>query len=239
LLNHEKAMNGRSIFVLLALSLTSTLAACGGDDPEPQQSSTLHLNGTYRPVTQGAIASVTFSNDKDYYLVPSGCAGGDCVDIGTYRLDSATSTIVLKNVETGRERTITLENVKTSDAAVALVKTFVGTRDFVGRNQETTTGSQQLNGGGQSQVTGDQQQLNDGQSKITGQIVELLKTIVEALMNKQDMKKDDQKEDDKKDDQKDDEQPKPNPFDCKQGVPTANSTAAEKLAYAARCPNGP
>lgn len=231
-------MNGRSIFVLLALSLTSTLAACGEDEP-PQKSSTLQLNGTYRPITQGgAIASVTFANGKDYYLVPGGCSVADCVDIGTYRLDEVTSTIVMKNGDSGRERSITLENVKTSEAAAALVKSYVGTREFVGRNQETTNGSQQLNGGGQQQVSGDQQQLNDGQSKITGQILELIKTIVEALMNKQNMKKDD-KQDDQRDDQKDDEKPKPNPFDCTQGVPTAQSTPAERLAYAARCPNGP
>jgi hypothetical protein len=233
-------MNGRSIFLLLALSVSSTLAACGGDDADPQKSSTLQLNGTYRPTPgqDGAIKSLTFTNGTDYYLVPSGCSSGDCVDIGTYRFDAATSTIVLANAETHRERTITLEEVKTSEAAGVLVKSLIGTQDFVDRNQETTNGSQQVTGG-QEQVTGDQQKLNDGQSKLAEQIVELVKTIVEALFDKQDMKKDDQKQDDKKDDQKDGEKDKPNPFDCTQGVPGANSTAAEKLAYAARCPGGP
>lgn len=225
-------MNGRTIFALLALSLSPVVAACAADEPAPK-SSTLKLDGTYRPVSAGQIASVTFSNDKNYYLVPSGCSASDCVDIGTYRLDAATSTIVLKNADTGRERTITLENVKTSDAAAVLVKTYIGhAAEFVSRGNETTTGSQELNEG-DSKVSGDQQQLNEGQSKLAEQIVELVKTIVEALMNKQDMKKDDDQQDEKKD------EPKPNPLDCKQGVPTANSTPAEKLAYAARCPNGP
>jgi hypothetical protein len=231
-------MNGRTIFLLLALSVSSTLAACGGDEPEPQKSSTLQVNGTYRSTQEGAIKSVTFTNGTDYYLVPNGCSSGDCVDIGTYRFDVATSTIVLINAETRRERTITLEEVKTSEAAAVLVKSIIGTQDFVDRNQETTNGSSQVTGG-QQQVTGDQQKLNDGQSKLAEQIVELVKTIVEALFNKQDMKKDDQKQDDKKDEPKDDQKDKPNPFDCTQGVPGPNSTAAEKLAYAARCPGGP
>lgn len=232
-------MNGRSIFVLLALSLSPTLAACGDDEPTPQKSSTLQLNGTYRPTQEGAIGSITFSNDKDYYLVPSGCAASECVDMGTFRFDAATSTVFLKNVDTGRERTITLENVKTSEAAAMVVKTFLGAREFVGRNQETTGGQQQLNNG-QQQVSGDQQQLNQGQSQLAEKIVELVKTIVEALFNKQGMQKDDQKQDDQKqDDQKDDDKQQPNPFDCTQGVPNAQSTPAERLAYAARCPNGP
>lgn len=238
-------MNRRPLYAVLALSSLSTLAACGSDEPAPVRSTALALDGTYRPTQEGAIASITFSHGKDYYLVPSGCAGGDCVDIGTYRLDERTSTVVLKNGDSGREQTIALEDVKTSDAAVALVKSFAGTRDFtepeslIRRGQQTTGGQGQTTEG-QGQASGDQQGLNGGgQQGLTDKIVDLFKTIVEAVMNQQKMKKDD--DDKKKDDAKKDgeEKEEPNPLDCTQGVPTNESTPAEKLAYAARCPNGP
>lgn len=225
-------MNRRTIVWLFALSLASSLAACGTDEPTAEKTSMLTLDGTYRPTQAGAIGSVTFTNGKDYYLVPSGCTGGGCVDIGSYRLDAERSTVVLKNGETGREQTIALEVVKTSDTATALVKTFIGTRDLM-EPEEIVKRGQQANSG-QQQVSGDQQGLTD-------KIVDLIKTVVEAFMNEQNMKKDDDKKDDEKadDEKKDDGKQEPNPFDCKQGVPTNESTPAEKLAYAARCPNGP
>lgn len=234
-------MNRRVIFSLFAIALGSTLPACGSEEPAREPSSIIVLDGTYRPTQAGAIGSITFSNGRDYYLVPSGCTGGGCVEIGTYRLDAQTSTVVLTRGESGREKTIRLENVKTSDAAAALVKTFVGTRDLT-EPEEIIRRGQQTNGG-QQRVSGDQQQqLNEGgQQGLAEKIVDLVKTIVEAVMNQQNMKKDDEQKDDedKADEKQDDDEPKPNPFDCKQGVPTNDSTPAEKLAYAARCPNGP
>ena len=237
-------MNGRSIVLLLALSLSSTLAACDGDEPAPQKSSTLQVNGTYRPSetgTDGAIASITFSNNKDYLLVPAGCTTGSCFDIGTYRIDQQTSTITLVNGETHRERTITLEEMKTSEAAAVLVKSFIGTRDLIEpgeqlvRPGQQTTNNGQETTNGQGQVTGDQSQLNNGQSELAKQVGELIKTIIEAIMNGQKMKQD---EEDKKDEEKKAEEEKKKE-ECKQGVPTQDSTQAEKDAYAARCPGGP
>lgn len=180
-------MNGRSIFVLIALSLSPVIAACGSDDP-PQKSSVLRLDGTYRPTQDGAIASVTFSNDTDYALVPTGCDGGDCVDRGTYRIDAEASTVTLENAITHRERTITLENVKTGRAAGLLVGSSLGTRDgeLVSRQNETAKTGQDL--------TGDQQQLTDGQKQLIEKAQKLLETITEAAMNGQGMKQDDQKQ---------------------------------------------
>jgi hypothetical protein len=230
-------MNGRSIFLLLALSLSTTLAACGGDDPAPQKSSTLQVNGTYRPTeagTNGSIGSITFSNNKDYLLVPAGCTSGSCFDIGTYRFDAQTNTITLVNGTDHRERTITLEEMKTSEAAAVLVKTFIGTRDLIEPGEQLVRPGQQTTNG-QGQVTGDQSQLNNGQSELAKQVGELIKTIIEAIMNGQKMKQDER---DKKDEEKKAEEEKKKE-ECKQGVPTENSTQAEKDAYAARCPNGP
>jgi hypothetical protein len=226
-------MNGRSIFVLLALSLSSILAACAGDEPAPQQSSTLKLDGTYRPTESGAIASITFSNHEDYLLVPAGCTSGSCFDIGTYRFDAHTNTIILRNGATQAERTIALDEVKTSEAALVLVKSFVHTRDFLEPGEQLVNRGQQTNNG-QGQATGDQSQLNDGQQQLAQQIGELVKTIVEAIMDGQKMKQD---EKDKKEEEKKEEERKKE--ECKKGVPTQDSTQAEKDAYAARCPNGP
>lgn len=237
-------MNGRSIFLLYALSLSSTLAACGGDEPAPQKSSTLQVNGTYRPTeagANGAIGSITFSNNKDYLLVPAGCTSGSCFDIGTYRFDAQTNTITLVNGTDRRERTITLEEMKTSEAAAVLVKSAIHTLDdlsepeaLVKRGQQTTNNGQQTTNG-QGQATGDQSQLNNGQSELAKQVGELIKTIIEAIMNGQKMKQD---EEDKKDEEKKAEEEKKKE-ESKQGVPTQDSTQAEKDAYAARCPGGP
>jgi hypothetical protein len=215
-------MNRRSIFVLLALSL----AACAGEEPAPQQSSTLRLNGTYRPTQDGAIQSVTFANDKDYSLVPSGCTAADCVDVGTYRLDSEASRVILKNAR--GERTIRLEGVKTADAAVALVKSFLSTREDLSEPESIVQRGQQTTNG-QGQATGDQQQLNgSNENQLVDQIGQLIKTIMEAVMDGQNMKKDDEK----KDDEKKDEPPKP---DCN-APPAADAPQAVKDAFAAACP---
>lgn len=205
-------MNGRSLLVLLALSLSPVIAACGDDD-SAQKSSVLRLDGTYRPTQNGAIASVTFSNDKDYVLVPTGCNASDCVDRGTYRLDAATSTVTLENAVTHRERTITLENVKTGHAAGLIVGSSVGTRDgeLVSRQNETAKTGQDLTGD-QQQLTDGQKQLTDGQKQLIEKAQKLLETITEAAMNGQGMKQDDEggQQDDQQQQQQDDQQQQQN-----------------------------
>lgn len=178
-------MNARPIFLLIALSLSSTLAACGEDD-SPSKSSVLRLDGTYKPTQNGAIASVTFSNDKDYELVPTGCNASDCVDRGTYTLDAASSAVTLENAITHRERTIALENVKTGHAGGLIVGSAIGTRDgeLVSRQNETAKTGQELNES--------QQQLTEGQKQLIDKAQKLLETITEAAMNGQGMKQDDQ-----------------------------------------------
>jgi hypothetical protein len=207
-------MNRSCLFVLVSLSLSTLVAGCGGDDSS-NKSSTLRLDGTYKPTEQGAIASVTFSHDKDYELVPSGCNASDCVDRGTYVLDSATNTVTLENAITHRERTITLENVKTAGTAASLVKTSLGTREgeLVGREQETTKTGQETTQTGQ-QVTGDQQKLNEGDQKMIDKVQQLIETIKEAAMNGQGMKQDDQggqQQQQQDDQQKKDDQPPQQP----------------------------
>jgi hypothetical protein len=232
-------MNGRSIFVLLALSLSpSMLTACAGDEPSsPSSSSPPKLDGTYRPTQGGPIGSITFTNDRDYLLVPTGCSSGECMDIGTYRFDAQTSTVLLENGESHRVRAIALERIKTSDVASVLIESVVRTADLVDPGEQHASTGNETTTGGSKQVTGNQQELASSGNKLAEKAVELIKTIVEALMNGQGMKKDDGKKDD--DEKADEDKPKPNPLDCKQGVPTNESTAAEKLAYLARCPGGP
>jgi hypothetical protein len=186
-------MNRSCLFVLVSLSLSALAAGCGGDDSSSHKSSTLRLDGTYKPTEQGAIASVTFSNDRDYELVPSGCNASDCVDRGTYRLDSASNTVTLENAVTHRERTITLENVRTEGSAASLVAKTIGTRtgELVSRGNETAQSGQDLTGD-QQQLNGGQQKLNDGQQQLVDQVQQLIETIKEAAMNGQGMKQDDQ-----------------------------------------------
>ena len=69
-------MNRRFVCVLLALAVSPTVVACGGDDEPKAQAPTLVLSGTYRPVDQGPIGSITFTGSKDYLLMASGCPGG-------------------------------------------------------------------------------------------------------------------------------------------------------------------
>jgi hypothetical protein len=234
-------MNRRFIFALLAISLSSTVAACGSDDEAPTQAATLQLSGVYRPVGDGAIGSVTFSGSQDYLLMPKGCAGGGCAELGTYRLDTASKALVLENATTHETRSIALEIIETTPAGGTLVKS-VRPLDLVDPGEQLTRpGGQTTNG--QQQVTGSngQQQLANGQGGITGAVSQLLQLIQQAMMNGQQMKRDEPKADPPADPKAD---PKPVPkndpnVDCKQGIPNKDMPLAEVAAYFARCPAGP
>ena len=222
-------MNRRLTTVLFALLVSSTLAACGGDDEADTRSTTLELSGTYRPVDQGSVSSVTFSGSKDYLLMPRGCSGGGCAEIGTYRLDNASRVLVLEHSVTHRTRSIALEIVTTSTMTNATTAKGLAPLDLVDPGTQLTRPPQQT-------TTGNGQQLATGGNGITGAVSQLLQLIQQMIMNGQQMKRDEQKEEKKEDPKKD---PKPNPLDCKQGVPTKDTPPAEALAYFARCPGGP
>jgi len=238
LLTTMQTMNRRFICVLaLALAAAPTLAACGGDDESETQAAAPTLSGVYRPVGEGPIGSITFTGSKDYLLMPSGCAGGACAEIGTYSLDSAGRALVLENAVTHRTRTIALEIVKTSTPSASLVKSV--------KPLDLVEPGQQLNrpGGGQQLNNGSGNELASPGGGITGAVSQLLQVILEAIMNGQQMQRDKEEEkkeeaEKKKEEEKKDDKPI-NPLDCKQGVPTAASTPAQALAYFARCPGGP
>jgi hypothetical protein len=244
-------MNRRVIFALLALTFCSATTACGGGDDAKTQSTTLALSGVYRPVDQGPIASVTFSGKQDYLLMPVGCSGGGCAEIGTYTLDTASKVLVLENGATHETRSIALEVLETTPASGALVKS-VAPLDLVdpgtqlARPQQPTT-----SGGGQ--------QLATSGNDTTGAASQLLQLIKQLIMNGQQMKQDDQgggmggggmgnpmpapmpMADPMAN-------PMPNPMpapmndpkvDCKQGIPTKDTPLSEVAAYFARCPGGP
>lgn len=231
-------MNSRFLFALCALSLATTVAACGSDDEAPAKTTTFQLTGVYRPVDQGPIGSVTFTGAKDYLLMPKGCAGGGCAEIGTYRLDTASKLLVLENGTTHETRSINFEILETTPAGGALVKS-IRPLDLVDPGEQLTRpGGETTNG--QQQVTGNQQQLAQSSGGITGAVTQLLQTIIQAMMNGQQMKQDDQnKNADPKADPKADP-PKNDPnVDCKQGIPNKDTPLAEVAAYFARCPAGP
>ena len=224
-------MNRRFIRVLLALSISSTLAACGSDQGADAQP-TLELSGVYRPVDHGSIGSITFSDRKNYLLMPSGCGGAACADIGTYRIDTSNSTLVLENAATHQTRSIALENVKTTNATASLVKS-IAPRDLLEPGQQLTRNGQQTTNGGQQVTSGSSgQQLATGGGQVTGAVSQLLQIIQQAIMNGQQMQRDDQNNNANP-------APKVDPKDCKQGVPTKDTAPADALAYFARCPGGP
>lgn len=63
------------------------------------------------------------------------CTGGDCADIGTYRVDAETSSVVLESGITNRARSVALENVKTASVGAALVRRLAP-RDLVEPGQQ-------------------------------------------------------------------------------------------------------
>lgn len=185
-------MSCRPILLLLALTISPTLAACGDDEAPPSASSVLQLNGTYRPTEEGPIASVTFSNGKDYSLVPSGCESSACVDVGTYQVDAATRTLLLENAQTRRTKTITLEDVKTVSAGSALVTQSLSPRgSLVGSNSpSTSTGNETTSTGNQTATTGNQSTSTGNQTTTTDNELakgmnKLFDVVVAAAMNGQ------------------------------------------------------
>lgn len=190
-------MSCRPLFVLLALTIAPSLAACGDDEPTQSASSVLQLNGTYRPTEPGPIGSVTFANGKDYSLVPAGCESSECSDVGTYRIDAATSTILLENARTHRTKTITLEDVKTVSAERALVVQGLSTRDSLVNtnspttttgNETTTTGNQTTTTGNETTTTGNETTTTD--NDLTKDENKLLDVVASAAMNGQAVQRD-------------------------------------------------
>lgn len=236
LLQLSPSMKSQRYFALFALVVSPMIAACGGGDEAEDSASAPQLRGTYRPVDQGPIGSVTFSGNQDYLLVPNGCTGAACAEIGTYRLDGKARVLVLENAATHQTRSLPFEVVKTEKAAsTSLVKNLTPL-DFVGRNQDLlgSSGGGLANGGGQ-------QVVSPG-TDVLGGVSKVLDLVLQIIMQGQKLVRDakEQADDARKDETKPgDKPPVKNPLDCSQGVPTKDSTPAEALAYFSRCPNGP
>lgn len=238
--------NRRFLCLLLVTLVTPTFIACGGDDEEATKAAAPKLSGTYRPVDQGPVSSVTFSGNADYLLMPSGCSGAACAEIGTYRFDSAARLIVLENAATRQTRSLPLQIVKTEAAASSSTSLVKSLRplELVDRGVDLGAGGGNLTNGGGSQGLG-----TPGAGLNTGGVSQVLELVLQIIMQGQQLVRDikgggeraggggpqDQDDDTKPDDQN----PVKNPLDCSQGVPTAASTPQEALAYFARCPNGP
>ncbi len=187
LLDGKKTMNRGFISVLLALSF-STLAACGGDEPADTGTSTLALSGVYRPVSQGAIGSITFTNGKDYALVPASCTTASCVGVGSYRLDAPGHALVLENGTTHQTRTIAIDIVKTSDTSASLVSS-VRPLDLVDPGEQLTRPGQETTRTGQETTSGD--------GKLNGVASQLLQLVKEIIMAGQQMQREDKANDQK------------------------------------------
>ena len=213
-------MKTRHLTVLFVLGLVS----CGGDDDASTNAKTVNqLDGTYKPAdaSHSDIASITFTNNADYLLMPTGCSAGGCAEIGKYRIDQDTSTLWLG------ARSMPLEVLSTSPSNASLVKQSLRIMgDLVDPGTQLSQPGQQLNNG-----SGNQLNQSTG-NKLADQISQLIQTITQMIMQGQQMNQQGQGG-------QQGGQQKPNPLDCTQGVPTAQSTEAEKLAYFARCPGGP
>ena len=249
-------MNRQFISALFALtfSLSPAIAGCGGDDAETK-AATPTLGGVYRPLDQGPIGSITFTGSQDYLLMPSGCGGGACAEIGTNKLDTESNVLVLENATTHQKRSIALEILETTGGGSAsqgsLVKS-VAPLDLVDPGQ-------MLARPGQQTTTGNGQQLATGGNATTGAASQLLDVIKQLIMNGQQMKQDDQGGGNMGGGAMGGgamgggamgggagggggAAPMPgmnDPKDCKQGIPTKDTPLAEVAAYFARCPGGP
>lgn len=241
-------MNRRFISALFALSFSFSpaIAACGGDDSGDSQAVQATLSGVYRPLDQGAIGSITFSGSQDYLLMPSGCAGGGCAELGTYRLDTASRVLLLEDGKTHQKRSIALEILETTTTSASLVQS-IAPLDLVEPGQ-------QLSRTGQETTTGGGQQLATGGNATTGAASQLLDLIKQLVMNGQKMKQDDQgggpggampggaMPGGGAGAMPDPMNPMPmnDPkVDCKQGIPNKDTPLSEVASYFARCPGGP
>lgn len=158
--------------------MSTLVAGCGGEDEAPPTAATLELSGPYRPVDQGAIGAITFTGNKDYLLLPDGCAGGACAELGTYRIDSAKRVLVLEDGATHETRTWALEILETKRVERTLVKSLQPL-DLVNPGEQLTRPGGETTKGQQDTVN-EQQQLMQGQSQLSGVISQLLRFRVEG-----------------------------------------------------------
>ena len=233
-------MNRRFISALFALSfsLSPAVAACGGDDSADAQAAQATLSGVYRPLDEGAIGSITFTGSRDYLLMPSGCGGGACAEIGTYRLDTASRVLLLEDDVTHQTRSIALEILETTTTSTSLVRSLAPL--------DLVEPGQQLARPGQPTTTGPGQQLATGGNATTGAASQLLQLIQQLMMNGQKMKQDDQGGGAQPPAAMGNAMANPMPapmndpkVDCKLGIPTKDTPLSEVAAYFARCPGGP
>jgi hypothetical protein len=178
-------MNRQFVSVLLALSF-STLAACGGDDSADTGASALALSGVYRPVNQGAIASITFTNGKEYSLVPASCTVATCVEVGTYRLDAPRHVLMLENGATHETRTIAIDITKTAETSASRMSS-VRPLDLIEPGEQLTRPPQETTKTGQD-TTKTGQDTTSGDGNLNGVASALFQLVKEMIMAGQQMK---------------------------------------------------
>ena len=171
---------------LLLLLVTLACAACGDDESQPRASSVLQLNGTYRPTESGAIGEISFSNNQDYVLLPAGCAGGECADIGTYRLDADNHLLYLRSRTTQRERTMTFDALAIEKAgAGSLVKSSLSPRDSLVNTGSTTTTTGNETTSTDSETTSTDNQTTSTEKDLTEDAKSLFDVVTAANLNGQ------------------------------------------------------
>lgn len=206
------------------MAFTVVLAAAGSGCASDDDVSDLDFVGTYRPTSGGAIDAITFSENKDYLLMPHGCQSQSCAELGRFHFDPSSKKLALTASKTGATRYLPVEVLETSRGAAKTSGSLV-----------TTKTQQLLSGGGGQELT------NGKGEKLAESGQQLIEAILKALIDAQGMQKDDGKGDDKNGgDQNGDKKDEEKPFDlsCQQGVPNAATPPGEAALYWARCPQG-
>jgi hypothetical protein len=127
----------RRLFFWTGLA-SSVVAACASEAPAPPASTPIpSLVGQYDATSAGEIASINFYDAKQYYLRRSSCPSDDagCVVHGSYRVDAATSELVLRDDGASADERVRLSVLETeplAPAAPAEPKTASLHVDFLG-----------------------------------------------------------------------------------------------------------
>ena len=243
----------RHLAFLGALSVAvAAVVACGSSDASgtgaTSQAVTTNFDGVYVPTTAGAIGSIAFSHGRDYLLLPTGCNAQGCSEIGTYKIDSAQSSIVLTS-SAGSSHSLSLKVLATQKKEATVAKTQSAAGSALSVRDLINTDSGSLIGASDA-------------GSLVALVQALINAITQADVGGQDMSQlggndagagDDGSDDDSDDAIQDAGARIASPCTdagtdggvcswvaaCSQNVPTTTSTVAEINAYWARCPVGP
>jgi hypothetical protein len=83
--------------------------------PAPTVPSDADFRGVYTPATDdGPIAAIAFAPNGSYLMMPHGCAGEGCAELGTYKLSDTKAKVSLTDTKTGATRELTVEVLSTA-----------------------------------------------------------------------------------------------------------------------------